>query len=108
MTGRRAGVLLLLAGAATLLRGRGAVGLLAEAAWLVGLGLAAVVVWRLLERRAPLAVRLAVHGGIALLALTMVAGHEVYGARLWIRLGPVGFQPPEFAKLLLVIFFAAY
>lgn len=47
-------------------------------------------------------------GGIALLVLTMVAGREVYGARLWIRLGPVGFQPPEFAKLLLVVFFAAY
>lgn len=47
-------------------------------------------------------------GGIALLVLTMVAGREVYGARLWIRVGPVGFQPPEFAKLLLVVFFAAY
>jgi len=47
-------------------------------------------------------------GGIALLVLTMVAGREVYGARLWIRLGPVGFQPPEFAKLFLVVFFAAY
>ena len=47
-------------------------------------------------------------GGIALLVLTMVAGREVSGARLWIRLGPVGFQPPEFAKLFLVVFFAAY
>ncbi len=47
-------------------------------------------------------------GGIALLVLTMVAGREVNGARLWIRLGPVGFQPPEFAKLFLVVFFAAY
>ncbi|MHB8870647.1 MAG: FtsW/RodA/SpoVE family cell cycle protein [Thermoleophilia bacterium] len=46
--------------------------------------------------------------GIGLLVLTMVAGREVYGARLWIRVGPVGFQPPEFAKLLLVVFFAAY
>ena len=47
-------------------------------------------------------------GGIALLVLTMVAGREVYGARLWIRLGPVGFQPAEFGKVLLIIFFAAY
>lgn len=46
--------------------------------------------------------------GIALLVFTMIAGREVYGARLWIRVGPVGFQPPEFAKLLLVVFFAAY
>jgi hypothetical protein len=83
VTPRRAGVLLVLAGAATLLRGRGAVGLLAETAWLVGLGLAAVVAWRLLERRAPLAVRLAVHGGIAVVAAASsdaLAGPAFLGA----------------------------
>jgi cell division protein FtsW (lipid II flippase) len=46
--------------------------------------------------------------GLGLLVLTMVVGREVYGARLWIRMGPIGFQPPEFAKLFLVVFFAAY
>lgn len=68
MTPRRAGVLLVLAGLATLLRGRGTVGLLAELAWLVGIGLAATVAWRGLEGRAPLPVRIALHGGLAIVA----------------------------------------
>ncbi|WP_241844388.1 FtsW/RodA/SpoVE family cell cycle protein [Kitasatospora sp. CB01950] len=32
----------------------------------------------------------------------------VYGSRIWITLGPLSFQPGEFAKILLAIFFAAY
>ncbi len=35
-------------------------------------------------------------------------GAEINGARLWVRLGPLSFQPGEAAKVLLVIFFAAY
>ena len=35
-------------------------------------------------------------------------GAEINGARLWVRLGPLNFQPGEAAKVLLVIFFAAY
>lgn len=46
--------------------------------------------------------------GIALLLFTAAFGREVYGSRLWIRFAGIGFQPPEFAKLLLVIFFAGY
>jgi cell division protein FtsW (lipid II flippase) len=30
------------------------------------------------------------------------------GARLWVNLGPVNFQPGEFAKIALALFFAAY
>jgi cell division protein FtsW (lipid II flippase) len=38
----------------------------------------------------------------------MVVGTEVNGAKLWIVLGPVQFQPTEIVKLLLVFFMAAY
>jgi cell division protein FtsW (lipid II flippase) len=45
---------------------------------------------------------------VALLALTVVAGSEVNGARLWIRVGGHQIQPGEFAKVLLIIFMAGY
>ncbi|UMG94167.1 FtsW/RodA/SpoVE family cell cycle protein [Nocardioides sp. TF02-7] len=47
---------------------------------------------------------------IVLLVLPMLPliGTEVNGARIWIRLGPIGFQPGEIAKVLLVITFAGY
>ncbi len=47
---------------------------------------------------------------IALLILPLVPGlgRSVYGARIWIRIGPMGFQPGEAAKICLVIFFAGY
>lgn len=35
-------------------------------------------------------------------------GQEVNGARLWIRLGPVQFEPVEVIKLLVVLFMAGY
>ena len=37
-----------------------------------------------------------------------VIGNEVNGARIWIQVGPFGFQPGEVAKVLLVITFAGY
>ncbi len=45
-----------------------------------------------------------------LLALPLVphVGESIGGARLWIHIGNVTFQPIEIAKLLLVIFFASY
>src|SRR4029078_6090036 len=46
--------------------------------------------------------------GIALLLFTFAFGTEVNGAKLWISLGPVGFQPGEFIKLVLVVFIAGY
>ena len=46
--------------------------------------------------------------GIGLLIVTFLFGREVNGARLWIYLGPIGFQPTEFIKIVLVLFIAGY
>ncbi len=47
--------------------------------------------------------------GLALIALTFTPlGYEVNGARLWVAIGPVNFQPSEFARIALVFFFAGY
>jgi cell division protein FtsW (lipid II flippase) len=47
--------------------------------------------------------------GLGLLVLPMSPlGAVINGARLWVRLGPLSFQPGELAKICLVIFFAAY
>jgi cell division protein FtsW (lipid II flippase) len=45
---------------------------------------------------------------LALMAVTVVIGQETYGARLWIEIGPVQFQPSELVKITLVIFLASY
>jgi len=48
--------------------------------------------------------------GIALLAAPLIphVGISINGARLWIPVGPFSFQPVEFAKILLIFFFASY
>ena len=48
--------------------------------------------------------------GIGLLLLPLVpgVGREYFGARIWVSIGPINFQPGEFAKILLAIFFASY
>ena len=49
-------------------------------------------------------------GAIALLVLPAmpVLGETVNGARLWVNIGPVHFQPGELAKILLIVFLAGY
>ncbi|MCX7522739.1 FtsW/RodA/SpoVE family cell cycle protein [Microbacterium sp. STN6] len=49
-------------------------------------------------------------GAVILLLLPMIPGLgvTVYGARIWIALGPFSFQPGEIAKLALAVFFAGY
>ena len=49
-------------------------------------------------------------GGIALLLLPLVpgVGRQINGARIWVGIGPVSFQPGEFAKIFLALFFASY
>jgi cell division protein FtsW (lipid II flippase) len=45
---------------------------------------------------------------IGLFVALALFGQEVNGARLWIRLGPVQFEPVEVIKLLIVLFMASY
>lgn len=49
-------------------------------------------------------------GGIVLLLLPLVpgVGKTINGAKIWVGLGPISFQPGEFAKILLALFFASY
>ena len=60
--------------------------------------------WPLLRRYKYLTVA----GSIALLLLTLVAGRERYGAKLWIGAGPIEIQTSEIIKIGLVLFLAAY
>ncbi|WP_324650197.1 FtsW/RodA/SpoVE family cell cycle protein [Georgenia sp. H159] len=48
--------------------------------------------------------------GLAMLLLPLLPGlgREINGARIWISLGGMSFQPAELAKILLAIFFAGY
>ena len=46
--------------------------------------------------------------GILLLVLPMFIGTEIYGSKLWIKIGSFQFQPGEFAKVFIVLFLAGY
>lgn len=46
--------------------------------------------------------------GLILLLLPALIGHEINGAKLWLRIGSMSFQPAEIAKILVVLFLAAY
>ena len=46
--------------------------------------------------------------GLLLMPLLPVVGRNINGARLWVRLGGISFQPGEFAKVALCIFLASY
>ena len=45
---------------------------------------------------------------LMLLPLVPHFGENINGARLWVAVGPLSFQPIEIAKILLVFFFASY
>lgn len=86
---------------------------LRQIAWLaLGLALFVTVLWKVPDHRT-----LARYGytagfaGLVLLGLPAVlpsALSEVNGAKIWIRVGGIGIQPGEFAKILLTVFFASF
>jgi len=47
-------------------------------------------------------------GSIILFVALALFGQEVNGARLWIRAGPIQFEPVELIKLFIVLFMASY
>jgi cell division protein FtsW (lipid II flippase) len=76
----------------------------------VGLFAATLIVLRVDYRRLESYKYVIGLGAIALLALPALPaiGTAVNGARLWVRIGPLQFQPGEFAKILLIVFLAGY
>lgn len=46
--------------------------------------------------------------GIGLLLVTVLLGVDIGGNKNWIIIGPVRFQPAEFAKIFIVLFLSAY
>jgi cell division protein FtsW (lipid II flippase) len=82
----------------------------AQTRWLmVGLGLFALIIIFLRNyRKLDDYIYLLGITGVLLLALTILLGQEINGARLWIRFGGMSIQPGEFAKVLIIIFLAGY
>jgi cell division protein FtsW (lipid II flippase) len=46
--------------------------------------------------------------GLLVLPILPVLGQTVNGARLWVHVGPLQFQPGELAKIMLIVFLAGY
>ena len=83
-----------------------------QAMW-TALGVGAFVATLALVRRARDIERLrytfALIGiGLLLIPLVPGVGQNINGARLWVKLGPLTFQPGELAKIALAVFFASY
>jgi cell division protein FtsW (lipid II flippase) len=83
-----------------------------QAAWTAG-GVFAYVLTLFVIRRSRDLDRyryLLLAGGVVLLLLPLVphVGVKINGARLWVHIGSIEFQPVEVAKIVLCIFFASY
>jgi cell division protein FtsW (lipid II flippase) len=89
---------------------RGLAGL--QSAW-IAVGILAFIATLVVVRRARDLERYrytigAIGVGILLLPLVPGLGATINGARIWVRLGPLSFQPGELAKIALAVFFASY
>ncbi|WP_301099530.1 putative lipid II flippase FtsW [Otariodibacter sp.] len=47
-------------------------------------------------------------GSLILLLIVLIIGKDVNGARRWIPMGPINFQPAELAKLSVICYFASF
>ena len=75
-----------------------------------GIGIVALVLGALINHNFyKRHIKLLVFLTIAFLLLTLIPGLgvDVYGARRWIKAGPLTFQPSEFAKLIVIFYLAA-
>jgi rod shape determining protein RodA len=73
----------------------------------VGVGLVALLAVVSVDYRSLVRVAPALYvGGVALLVAVLVLGRTVSGARRWIHLGPLTFQPSELFKLVCVLMLA--
>jgi peptidoglycan glycosyltransferase len=83
-----------------------------QATWsLIGVGAFVATLWlvpRIGDLRRHKYTALALGIGLLLLPMVPGVGFSSGGARIWVSVGPVNFQPGEFAKILLAVFFAAY
>ncbi|WP_457973093.1 FtsW/RodA/SpoVE family cell cycle protein [Arthrobacter sp. D1-17] len=79
---------------------------------LIAMAVAIAVIWLLKDHRILRRFTfISLAASALLLILPLVPGitaGEILGARVWIRLGPMTFQPGEVAKITLAIFFAGY
>lgn len=74
-----------------------------------GIGIVALILGALIDHNLyKRHIKIAVFITIAFLILTLIPGLgiDVYGARRWIKLGPLTFQPSEFAKLIVIFYLA--
>ncbi|MBI4396074.1 MAG: FtsW/RodA/SpoVE family cell cycle protein, partial [Elusimicrobia bacterium] len=74
-----------------------------------GIGLAGLLIFsrinlKIVQRSA----RLIYVGMVVLLGLVLLVGHEVGGAKRWLRVAGLGIQPSEFAKLSIVLLLADF
>ena len=79
---------------------------------LIAMAVSIAVIWFLKDHRVLRRFTfISLAASAVLLVLPLVPGisaGEILGARVWIRVGPMTFQPGEIAKITLAIFFAGY